>query len=118
MVKRMFIFLGLLISLYSCKKTGTGDNNIPDVPKKKALFKAKPVCKTLEFHWADSSIQYIDSLFKFENQSDSIDVSYAWTFGDGSTSNDRHPFHAYQKTGIYNVRLITYFNNQPSDTFS
>jgi gliding motility-associated-like protein len=32
-------------------------------------------------------------------------VSYAWTFGDGSSSNDPAPNHLYTQTGYYNVGL-------------
>lgn len=36
---------------------------------------------------------------------DSITL-YKWDFGDGSTSNDSVPSHAYSKVGVYNVTLF------------
>ena len=32
-------------------------------------------------------------------------TSWQWDFGDGSTSNDRNPFHAYSRPGRYTVTL-------------
>lgn len=32
-------------------------------------------------------------------------LSYTWAFGDGTTSNDAHPQHAYEAPGTYEVRL-------------
>jgi len=33
-------------------------------------------------------------------------TSFAWTFGDGGSSNDPQPFHTYQLPGTYNVCLV------------
>ena len=32
-------------------------------------------------------------------------VSYSWNFGDGSTSNEKNPTHAYDERGMYTVTL-------------
>lgn len=32
--------------------------------------------------------------------------SYAWSFGDGATSQDEHPTHSYIQTGNYTVQLV------------
>jgi PKD repeat protein len=36
-------------------------------------------------------------------------VSYLWNFGDGATSNDRSPLHAYANPGSYNVSLKLFY---------
>ncbi|MCI4670281.1 MAG: PKD domain-containing protein [Bacteroidia bacterium] len=43
--------------------------------------------------------------------------TYEWDFGDGQTSNSVAPFHVYQDTGVFVVRLIT-TNECGSDTSS
>jgi PKD repeat protein len=42
-------------------------------------------------------------------------ISYAWDFGDGNTSTDMSPVHAYTTNGDYSISLIT-ANNCRSDT--
>ena len=42
----------------------------------------------------------------FTNQSANA-TTYAWTFGDGGTSNQQNPVHTYANTGTYNVCLTT-----------
>jgi gliding motility-associated-like protein len=36
----------------------------------------------------------------------SSNATYYWTFGDGGTSNAASPFHTYQDTGTYTVKLV------------
>lgn len=64
----------------------------------------QPDCHAM-FHYfpADSltgglNIQFIDV-------SHGNPQNWAWSFGDGSTSNDQNPIHTYQQSGIYNVCL-------------
>ena len=45
-------------------------------------------------------------------------VSYAWNFGDASTSTSVNPTHSYSSTGSYNVTLIAISAAGCSDTFS
>lgn len=51
---------------------------------------------------------------RFANASTgSAPLIYAWTFGDGSTSNERDPSHTYATTGTFNVNLtVTDSNNR------
>jgi len=42
--------------------------------------------------------------------------SYAWDFGDGSTSTQPNPVHTYAATGVYTVRLIATNNCGLKDT--
>ncbi|WP_315820659.1 PKD domain-containing protein [Paraflavitalea speifideaquila] len=39
---------------------------------------------------------------------------WLWNFGDGSTSNQRHPTHIYADSGFYNVTLTAYNNKCPA----
>lgn len=41
----------------------------------------------------------------FTNQSDSVNTTYYWNFGDGNISTDTHPVHAYNSLGTYTVSL-------------
>lgn len=43
--------------------------------------------------------------FEIEIEGDSCDFEYAWDFGDGGTSQERSPTHAYQEPGIYTVNV-------------
>lgn len=56
---------------------------------------------TLDFHFQDLSFYEPDS--------------WAWTFGDGGMSTDRHPDHTYSSPGIYEV-CLTVSNDLGSDT--
>ncbi|MES2389045.1 MAG: gliding motility-associated C-terminal domain-containing protein [Bacteroidota bacterium] len=44
---------------------------------------------------------------KFRPVTSYTPVSYLWKFGDGSTSTDSVPVHAYASAGSYNVSLVT-----------
>ena len=59
-----------------------------------------------------------DSIFRFTNQTTlgSGTASYQWSFGDGGTSTEVSPSHAYSTPGVYNVRLIAISNNGCTDT--
>ncbi len=43
---------------------------------------------------------------QFSNQSTGTIISYAWSFGDGATSDDASPIHVYAIPGTHTVRLI------------
>jgi PKD repeat protein len=45
------------------------------------------------------------------SDSDGTIVSYAWTFGDGGTSNVQSPSHTYQTAGNFNATLTVTDNN-------
>jgi len=51
----------------------------------------------------------------FVDQSTGLPTSWAWDFGDGTTSGEQNPTHLYQKEGIYTVTLMAK-NNFGSDT--
>lgn len=41
----------------------------------------------------------------FTNHSSGPSLTYAWDFGDGNTSADENPSHAYSTNGVYTVKL-------------
>jgi len=51
----------------------------------------------------------------FTDKSTNNPTSWAWDFGDGSTSNDQNPSHTYQNAGKYTVKL-TATNKYGNDT--
>jgi len=42
---------------------------------------------------------------QFTDKSTNSPTSWAWTFGDGSTSTEKNPAHTYVKSGMYSVKL-------------
>lgn len=46
-----------------------------------------------------------DSTVQFMDTSEGVPFSWFWDFGDGTTSTERNPVHAYDSTGMYNVCL-------------
>jgi len=46
---------------------------------------------------------------RFTPQTNGTPVSYAWSFGDGHTSNEPNPVHVYTARGIYSVMLTVDF---------
>lgn len=56
------------------------------------------------FESADDSACVNDSV-EFLNMSSIIADQFAWEFGDGGTSSDENPMHAYTAPGFYSVKL-------------
>jgi PKD repeat protein len=54
--------------------------------------------------FAKTRILYPNEIQEFKNTS-ILATSYAWNFGDGATSTDENPTHAYAESGSYTVRL-------------
>ncbi len=52
---------------------------------------------------------------QFTDQSTGVPSSWAWVFGDGTTSTEQNPNHTYTNPGTYNVRL-TVTNSAGTDT--
>jgi gliding motility-associated-like protein len=52
----------------------------------------------------------------FVNQSSPDAVTYLWEFGDGEGSTETNPIHQYNKTGVYDVYLISTNRTGCTDT--
>lgn len=52
------------------------------------------------------------------SDSDGTVEQYSWTFGDGTTSTDQNPIHAYATGGTYEVTLLVTDNDGATDTMS
>jgi len=61
-----------------------------------------PVCNASFAHY---SVHNPDSIHFYPTGNNAAGTTYAWTFGDGSTSNDQDPWHFYQFAGTYYVCL-------------
>ncbi len=74
------------------------------------------VCGTTDcqayFYWDQIS----DFTFQFLNQSIGEDLSYYWSFGDGTYSSEFNPVKTYSNTGMYDVTL--YISRPDSSCFS
>jgi gliding motility-associated-like protein len=68
---------------------------------------------TASFSTSPASICMYD-MVKYANQSTGSINS--WTFGDGTTSGIRNPFHQFAAPGVYQVQLITTTNFGCADT--
>jgi PKD repeat protein len=86
-----------------CSKTKSVQNAV-SVTRSKALFSANPRvgCPPL--------------IVNFTNFSTGNQLSYFWEFGDGNTSTQQIPAHAYTTSGTFNVRLIVTDSSGCSDT--
>ncbi len=63
----------------------------------------------------DASLVPVGQEVHFTNTSTGSDATYLWDFGDGQTSSETHPAHAYAAPGMYSV-VLTATNSAGSDT--
>ncbi|MEO0900085.1 MAG: PKD domain-containing protein [Bacteroidota bacterium] len=54
----------------------------------------------------DRSCPAVTATFTDQSIPDTTLVDWAWTFGDGSMSNDQNPVHVYTTPGSFDIRLI------------
>ena len=59
----------------------------------------------LDFEVSDDST-CAGNVLTFNNLSQGTGLQFTWDFGDGSTSDQESPLHAYADTGSYTVRLV------------
>ncbi|MDX2415820.1 MAG: PKD domain-containing protein [Bacteroidales bacterium] len=83
------LLMGSLIIVSSCKK---------DDPE-------PPDDVVASFQYAISSTNYLE--VSFTNFSTPADATYAWDFGDVTTSTEKDPTHLYTEEGTYTVKLTT-----------
>lgn len=62
-----------------------------------------------------SALNSCVSTVSFTDSSTSTPQQWLWDFGDGTTSTQQNPSHAYISDGVYNVSLVV-TNNMGSDT--
>jgi hypothetical protein len=61
--------------------------------------------KTLEADWSFTVLDMARRMVAFKDESHGRITSWRWDFGDGATSTEQHPSHAYQRAGKYTVVL-------------
>ncbi len=61
--------------------------------------------KAIDAQWSFKILDMNRRLVAFEDLSVGKITSWKWDFGDGTTSTEQHPIHAYQKAGQYVVVL-------------
>jgi len=59
----------------------------------------------IDARWSFQVVDMSRRLVAFQDQSVGRITSWKWDFGDGATSTDQHPMHAYAKAGEYVVVL-------------
>ena len=61
--------------------------------------------RAVEAEWSFQVVDMGRRLIAFQDQSLGNVTAWRWEFGDGKTSAERHPMHAYEKPGEYVVTL-------------
>lgn len=80
------------------KDTSNQVNNSTNTPEPIAAF------------YVNKTNGCINEPFTF-NAIEQENMSYKWSFGDGTTSTERSPSHTYTKAGNYNIKLTVKSNN-------
>ncbi len=66
----------------------------------------------------DDPLAGVDQAIGFINQSGgALPLTYTWDFGDGTTSFEANPTHAYAQAGVYDVRLTASNTYGQSEAF-
>ncbi len=71
---------------------------------------------TAGFNITEDHLSIIEPMAVFSNTSSGNTIGWMWDFGDSTTSTLASPSHTYQRTGTFNVRLITTANGGCPDT--
>jgi len=64
----------------------------------------------------DDDTAVINQSLQFTDQSTGVIVAWSWDFGDGTTSTDQNPTHAYTANGQYTVSLTVTDSHNYQDT--
>ena len=85
-------------------QTRSSDNLVIAATHGRGLFASDVFMGASAAFDADREISYPGKGVKFSNQSTQA-TSWLWDFGDGQTSTQEHPLHAYSASGKYEVKL-------------
>ncbi len=75
---------------------------------------------TVDSFTVSDTLVCVNDTVHFKNYTigDSASLQYSWNFGDGTTSTQLNPAHAFKTPGIYYIRLISTDNLGCTDSFS
>jgi len=109
-MKRQTLFILLLLGLSHLLIAHTeGGNGILTGSRNSfpedSIFGSPETSCHADFSVTLDSANIIPNTFDFFDQSIGDPDTWFWTFGDGTTSNDRNPRHHYAQSGIYKVCL-------------
>ncbi|SDP05687.1 PKD domain-containing protein [Mucilaginibacter sp. OK268] len=114
-IKTISLLLITTAAYIGCKKV---EQVTVDIKSPKSSFKVTVTSGYPRFQ-LPSNTNYLDSVFYFQNSSETgADITYKWDFGDGSSSDQKNPPHAYTACGKYKVILTTSRSNKANDTSS
>jgi len=85
---------------YTVQLTANGDGGSNSISKIMTIAYQEPIA---DFSM-DKSAADVDEIITFTNNSEYA-ANYAWSFGDGNTSNEINPTHSYTSGGSYTVQL-------------
>lgn len=112
-VSNTFINNGTATKIFTVQLFAKDIHGCADTPTKIIKVYPKPTAK---FSANPLTVYVPNQATQFTNLSTSA-ASYTWSFGDGASSKDYSPSHAYAKAGEYDIRLIVTNNRGCKDTF-
>ncbi len=92
------------ISLWDDVKAPTYYMSAWEIPTNLSTVKFKSgfAIPTKKTYSVGEKVEFSNMTFPFRRN-----VKYEWNFGDGNTSTDIHPSHAYTQAGTYQVKLVS-----------
>ncbi|MCK9272854.1 PKD domain-containing protein [Candidatus Gracilibacteria bacterium] len=94
---------------FTVKLTVTKDDGTKESLEKKIILKG--ISKKLIINSSLSSGTVGNSIDFDTVGSTGVIESYSWDFGDGSSSSEINPSHAYSNTGTYKIKLTAVYND-------
>lgn len=91
---RFVALLLVAIPLAGCMGSGSSKDGPPDALH--AAFEASP------------EVPAVGEPVQFTDRSTGAIFARSWSFGDGSMSEEENPSHAYDRAGLFEVRLVVY----------
>ncbi len=99
--------------IYRVVLTATNSNGCVDSVIKFVTVNSKPLAA-----FVYSNKQCTDTAIAFTNKTTGITASYIWRFGDGTTTINSNPSHAYTTAGTYTVTLVAINDGNCRDSAS